>query len=500
MLALPSRSNVASVAWSPDGQKVLTGHVDGTVVCWDAGTGAEVRELKITSGEPVVEEVAFSADGQRVHAATFDGVVTGWDLGSGAGLATARVGAKVWGGGFAFSKDRARVLVGGQGARLSVWAVAERARALVFPPPASSVGAIALTSDGSGVLVGTEWAPSSFARPGLRTLQLWSTESGGEVRGFDAARTSVFDVAVSPDDRLALSSHHDGSVHVWALATGAELRTLPGPKDQVRRVAFAPDGRRAVGAGQAKVVVVWDVDTGAVLAELSGHTANVADVAVSPDGTRAITAGLDGTARLWALPPVPAGARGELPPPLGHASAAAPAGLVPLHAHPYLLSLRDALFAETGDPEMGAELFDVDLAGTDAAKERDLLCAAADVAVRELAPPGLEGLGMKAEAAKLRALRPITDVATARAAEEALKPIADTSVQRGAASIKISSARYAGEAAHLAAGGASADPLAGGAGAASAQAVARALRYGSADRKRAVQLLVDLAKKAKGKT
>jgi WD40 repeat protein len=52
------------VAFSPDGQRILTGSDDRTAKLWEAGTGQEVLTLR--EHTEMVWSVAFSPDGQRV--------------------------------------------------------------------------------------------------------------------------------------------------------------------------------------------------------------------------------------------------------------------------------------------------------------------------------------------------------------------------------------------------------------------------------------------------
>ena len=55
---------VNSVAFSPDGQRIVSGSYDNTIKVWDATTGEETFTLK--GHTSVVSSVAFSPDGQRI--------------------------------------------------------------------------------------------------------------------------------------------------------------------------------------------------------------------------------------------------------------------------------------------------------------------------------------------------------------------------------------------------------------------------------------------------
>jgi WD40 repeat protein len=68
---------VLSVAFSPDGQTVLTGHADNTARLWDAATGQQIRQLVGHTGP--VTSVTFSVDGHYVLTGSQDGTARVWD-------------------------------------------------------------------------------------------------------------------------------------------------------------------------------------------------------------------------------------------------------------------------------------------------------------------------------------------------------------------------------------------------------------------------------------
>jgi WD40 repeat protein len=69
---------VNSVAYSPDGQHIISGSYDTTIRIWDVKTGAAVgKPLKGHSGP--VSTVAYSPDGQHIISASMDGTIRVWD-------------------------------------------------------------------------------------------------------------------------------------------------------------------------------------------------------------------------------------------------------------------------------------------------------------------------------------------------------------------------------------------------------------------------------------
>jgi WD40 repeat protein len=73
---------VSSVAFSPDGRKVLSGSRDNTLKLWDAASGGLLRTFAGHSHE--VLSVAFSPDGRQVLSGSRDNTLKLWGAASGA--------------------------------------------------------------------------------------------------------------------------------------------------------------------------------------------------------------------------------------------------------------------------------------------------------------------------------------------------------------------------------------------------------------------------------
>jgi WD40 repeat protein len=77
---------VSSVAFSPDGKRIVSGSDDHTVKLWDVETGKEIRSFSGHSSD--VSSVAFSPDGKRVLSGSFDKTVKLWDAETGREIRT----------------------------------------------------------------------------------------------------------------------------------------------------------------------------------------------------------------------------------------------------------------------------------------------------------------------------------------------------------------------------------------------------------------------------
>jgi WD40 repeat protein len=67
---------VLSVAYSPDGTKIISGSEDNTIKIWDANTGECLKTLEGHSGW--VRSVAFSPDGTKIISGSFDDTIKIW--------------------------------------------------------------------------------------------------------------------------------------------------------------------------------------------------------------------------------------------------------------------------------------------------------------------------------------------------------------------------------------------------------------------------------------
>jgi WD40 repeat protein len=293
---------VFSVAFSPDGGRIVSGARDATARIWDSRDGNELACLR--GHDDQVRSVAFSPSGNLVTTASGqvqileherrDYSVRSWDAESGVELARLELAETACA--LAASPGGEHVFVGEDGGWLHRWSPTSPADRQSLRVGESGPHALVLSPDGGLVFVAT---------PG--TIHVIDAHTLADVRRLPGPRLALA-VACSPDGaRLALSDALGGSVIVDSVRGGVllDLDVL-----DVLDLCWTPDGRRLVGARGDATVRVWDAGSGVELQALRGHEGPATSIAVNPQGTLIASGAMDGTVRTWAL-----GADHDAPPP-----------------------------------------------------------------------------------------------------------------------------------------------------------------------------------------
>jgi WD40 repeat protein len=217
---------------APDGRSLLSWSDDRTVRLWEVETGKELRKLE---GHTDKAAGVFSPDGKKVLTFSPDKTLRLWEADTGKQLLEMK-GHEDACTGF-FSPDGKQVLSFGADNTIRLWDAATGKEIRRFEGGNVKEGARGFVAGGRQVAAYCD----------DQKYRLWDTASGKVVREIDLTEMGGdrWSMTASPDGRLGLVSHEDGSVRVFDLSTGKEVHSYEGCR-KARAFSFSPDGNFAV--------------------------------------------------------------------------------------------------------------------------------------------------------------------------------------------------------------------------------------------------------------
>ena len=306
-------TEVRSLAFSPDGSILASGHLDGLVGLWDTADGRprSLNGHSRAAGHPgVVNSVAFSPDGATLASGSH--TVDLRDVASGHLQRT--LDRRTWAGAVAFSPD-GTILASGHGSGLvQLWDLAsgQLTAILEHPTPPRS---LSFSPDGS-----------TLASAGQdEEILLWDVASGRLRDILDPRRArigslSVTSLSFSPDGSTLAAANSKDIILLWDAASGRLKDIFEGLteaqwvalgaswswddlENDFYSLAYSPDGATLAAAGSSGRILVWDAVSGRLMTAFEGH-ADARCVAFSPTRTILASGHGDGTIHLWDMEPV----------------------------------------------------------------------------------------------------------------------------------------------------------------------------------------------------
>jgi WD40 repeat protein/tRNA A-37 threonylcarbamoyl transferase component Bud32 len=254
-------ADVGGIAFSQDGQRLVTASDDAIVKVWHVPTGTELLTLK--GHAEGVEGVAFSPKGDILATSSRDGTVRLWH--SEARQEASRLkGKEGLGTCVAFSPDSKRLAAAVATDKLApreirVWDLRTGQALHTLTGHTHYVWGLAFSSDGRRLASVTgDMVNANFeTEPGeeVGEVKVWDAQAGKEIVTIKNGRTCV---ALSPDGKLVAGATVSRNLAIWDASTGREVHSFKW-RDAVIRVAFSSDGRRVAGIGRDKRLRIWDV-------------------------------------------------------------------------------------------------------------------------------------------------------------------------------------------------------------------------------------------------
>ena len=276
---------VESVAFSPDGQQILTASDDHTAKLWRTRDGQLLATLR--GHKDKISYARFSPDGQHIVTASADHTARVWNAADGRLVAILQGHTDVvWGP--QFSPDSQRIVTASSDHTARVWTAADGRLLATLQGHTDVVAHAEFSADGQRIVTAS-WD---------HTARLWSSADYTLVTSLEGHSARISSVGFSPDGRRVVTASPDGTARVWASADGRLLAILR-HGGAVSSATFSPEGLRIATTGFDHNIRVWNSTSGHLLATLQGHTGMVLHLTFSPDGRRILTDSADSTARVW---------------------------------------------------------------------------------------------------------------------------------------------------------------------------------------------------------
>ena len=279
-------NRVWNVKFSPNGHLIASCSEDKSIILWDAKTGNILKELK--GHEEPVWSCAFSSDNQFLVSASDDKTIRVWDVGLGECVKVLR-GHTGYVRSVTFTPDGEKVVSGSDDKTVRVWNVSTAECVGILEGHSHRVKVVRVSPDGSLIVsVGED-----------HTIRLWDINWGICIKTFQGHTQRVRDITFSPDSITLLSGSDDQTIRLWEVKSGQCIKVIHGYANPILALDISADERIIVTGTEDHAVRIWNTESGQCLATLIGHSKQIWSVAISSDGNKIASASGDETVRIW---------------------------------------------------------------------------------------------------------------------------------------------------------------------------------------------------------
>lgn len=286
---LPGYSGkIASLAISPDGDRLVSGCLDKTLQVWHLPKVEPLRTLKGHGND--ISSVAISPDGQFLASSSLHcpkSNVRIWNLQTGK-LLRDRLGHKK---SVRFvAMDGLGRIVSCSGDKVKIWDIKTGDRLGTLSHPVA-VQTLAIRADGQLLATGSQDGK----------IWLWNPTTGKPIRSLRGHTGAINSLTFAPDGETLISASSDHTIRIWHLTTGKLIHTLSDHAAAVTAIAVEPQRQLLISGSADTTLKFWKLDNWQLLHTLSDQTGAINALALSTDGQFLASGSADKTVKLWRL-------------------------------------------------------------------------------------------------------------------------------------------------------------------------------------------------------
>ncbi len=282
-------------------QSLIASGSRGEIKLWDLNKGNLITTLSeypwVRSG--IVDEVnylAFSPDGQTLVSGGADSTIKMWHLGAKdlIDIMHKHNGMVRCVG---FTPDGRILATGGDDRKIEFWNMTERQVAMTLSLEDTAAHSFVFSQDGQ-----------SFVTGSYRKVKVWHISSPNpefyclnvKLQHSLAGHSHIVSsLVLSKDGKMIVSASKDKTIKIWHLERGELIRTLKAHKDAVYAVALSKDEQILASGSADKTIKLWHVETGELLSTFAGHNDAVTSLAFTHEGNTLVSGSLDKTIKIW---------------------------------------------------------------------------------------------------------------------------------------------------------------------------------------------------------
>ncbi len=292
---------VKAIAFSPNGQFVVTGGMDDKLRCWEVATGRQLWEVAARTNVLASTVLEFTHDGREILLGMrHNRELEYYDAKTGEKSRTVTM--TVHGDVLDLSGDQRHLVLARANHGIELVDLETGVKKQVGQGTRIRIDAVALAPD----LATVATASRSGGRNQEPIVRLWDiNDKSKPVRpllGPGQATKMVYgaDYVCFSSNGQYVAAASQQAILVWDVASGRLLRDFPATGNRMWPIAFSPDSR-FIATCHGSEIMLYELATGEEAARLSGHETYLTCIVFHPDGRHLTSGAWDGTTLVWDL-------------------------------------------------------------------------------------------------------------------------------------------------------------------------------------------------------